>query len=233
MLPAIMENVCLDVAGKRLIDQVSLTICPATVSLFLGPSGAGKSLILRLLHGLLTPTQGSITWANRPMDTERRKRQAMVFQNPVMLQRSVLANLTFVLRLVGNNHPHVAMELLEKVDLQHHARQQTLELSGGERQRLAIAKALAVQPEVLFLDEAMSNLDPKSMIMIENMLLEQHHQGTKLIMVSHDLGQIRRMADEIFFIDNGRVIEHALAKQFFAHPQSATAQEFLQMQSWF
>ncbi|HIJ85687.1 MAG TPA: ATP-binding cassette domain-containing protein [Magnetococcales bacterium] len=227
-----MKDVCLDVEGKRLIDRVSLTLFPETISLFMGPSGAGKSLLLRLLHGLLSPSRGSITWAGRVLDDRMRKRQAMVFQNPVMLNRSVLANLTFVLRLVDNNHPHVAMELLERVALRQHARQPAMELSGGERQRLAIAKALAVQPEVLFLDEAMSHLDPPSVTLIEELILQQQRQGIKVIMVSHDLGQIQRLADEIFFVHQGQLVEHAVAQTFFANPQSFPAQLFLQSQSW-
>lgn len=232
MLPAVMQNVCLDVAHSRLIDRASLTIGPETITFIVGPSGAGKSLLLRLLHGLLPPSSGTITWANQPVTDRIRRRQAMVFQNPVMLNRSVLANIIFVLRLVGNNLPHEAMNLLKRVHLDHHAHRPAATLSGGERQRLALAKALAVQPEVLFLDEPMSNLDPSSITMIEKLILDDYRQKTKIIMVSHDMGQIRRLADDVVFIHQGRILEHSPADLFFAHPQSDQARQFLHMHSW-
>jgi tungstate transport system ATP-binding protein len=194
----------------------------------MGPNGAGKSLLLRLLHGMLQPTGGSVLWGGQPLSKEIRKRQAMVFQRPVLLRRSVAANIDFVLKLGGKVEPERRDEILDHVGLLDHARQPARLLSGGEQQRLALARALALEPEVLFLDEPTASLDPASVLMIEQIVLGAHRRGTKIIFISHDIGQAKRLGDEIVFLHNGRLAEHTPAGRFFANPSSEAAQAYLE-----
>ena len=227
MLPIKTEGLVLEADGERLIDVARLTLDAGSLTIVMGPNGAGKSLLLRLLHGIIEPTAGKVTWAGAPLSEAVRRRQAMVFQKPVLLRRSVAANLDFVLGLHGRASAARRAELLEQVGLQGKAGQPARLLSGGEQQRLALARALATNPGVLFLDEPTASLDPASVLMIEEIVRSTQDAGTKVIFVTHDVGQARRLADDVVFIHRGRVLEHAVAEGFFADPSSQEAAEFL------
>ena len=216
-----------EAGGKRLIDSVDLTIGAGPITVVMGPNGAGKSLLLRLLHGLLAPTSGAVLWRGKPVSTEIRKRQAMVFQQPVLLRRSVAANIDFVLKSRDGEIRPRRDELLAMGALGHLANSPARKLSGGEQQRLALVRALALNPDVLFLDEPTASLDPASVSAIESLVKEADSQGTKIIFVTHAFGQAKRLADEVIFIDQGRVLEQESADQFFDHPQTAEAQDYL------
>jgi tungstate transport system ATP-binding protein len=193
----------------------------------MGPNGAGKSLLLRLLHGLLTPSSGQVLWHGRPLDDDLRRRQAMVFQRPVLLRRSVAANIRFVLKLRGLAAPERTAEILHEVGLGKQAGQPARLLSGGEQQRLSLARALALEPEVLLLDEPTASLDPASTAAIETIVQGAHRRGTKVIFVTHDIGQARRLADDVVFLNRGRLLEHTPAPQFFGNPVSQPARDYL------
>jgi tungstate transport system ATP-binding protein len=150
-----------------------------------------------------------------------------VFQRPILLRRSVAANIDFVLRLRGVHSRAQRHSVLERVGLAHHAGQAARLLSGGEQQRLALARALALEPDVLLLDEPTANLDPASTAVIERIVSDAHQRGTKIIFVTHDLGQARRLADEVVFLHRGRVVEQTSAAQFFSEPASAHARDYL------
>ena len=155
---------------------------------------------------------------------------AMVFQRPVMLRRSVAGNVAFALKLRGKNREqrrHKVGEMLAVTGLAHLAHQPARVLSGGEQQRLALARAWALDPEVLFLDEPTASLDPASTRSVEELIDAIHHGGTKIVMTTHDLGQARRLADEILFLYHGRLIEVGPAEQFFAKPATQEAIAFL------
>ena len=214
--------------GQRLLDDLSFRIDPHQVTVVMGPNGAGKSLLLRLLHGLIEPSAGTVRWGGRPLNTAMRRRQAMVFQRPVLLRRSVAANVQFALKSRGAASPARCLELLKHVGLAEHANQPARLLSGGEQQRLALARALAVEPEVLFLDEPTASLDPAATAAIEHIVTSAHQAGTKIIFVTHNVGQARRLADEVLFLHAGRLIEHRPAGDFFAQPQSTEAQGYLE-----
>ncbi|WP_295538796.1 ATP-binding cassette domain-containing protein [uncultured Thiohalocapsa sp.] len=215
------------VGERRLIDGIDLRIAAQGLSLIMGANGAGKSLLLRLLHGLLRPTQGEVRWGGRLQDIAVRRRQALVFQRPVLLRRSVIANLRFALRLRGGDSDRDAEQLLAEVGLGAKARQPARLLSGGEQQRLSLARALALRPQVLFLDEPTASLDPASTQAIEDIVLRAKARGTKILFVTHDLGQARRLADEVIFLQCGRIAEQTRADQFFANPASAAAGDYL------
>ncbi len=211
----------------RLIDALDLTLDAGKLTVVMGPNGAGKSLLLRLLHGLIDPTGGSVRYGGRPLDATVRKRQALVFQRPVLLRRSVAANIDFVLDLDRARDPARRDALLKRVSLLERAGQPARSLSGGEQQRLALARALATQPEMLLLDEPTASLDPASTLMIEQIARDAQTNGLKVIFVTHDIAQGRRLADEVVFLDRGRVAEVTPATQFFEAPRSRAGQAYL------
>lgn len=216
------------VDGKTLVDHVDLSLSPHSFTVVMGPNGAGKSLLVRLLHGLITPTGGQITWDGWPMSAEIRKRQAMVFQRPVLLRRSVAANIDFVLGLRGGVDQRRRQDILELVGLEDRERQPARLLSGGEQQRLALGRALVTEPEVLFLDESTASLDPASVLMIEQIVTRaREEQGVKVVFITHDLGQARRLADDVVFMHRGRLEEHTPAERFFTEPESRAARDYV------
>ena len=216
--------------GDTLIDGLDLSLSQGARSVILGPNGAGKSLLLRLLHGLIEPTAGQVLWAGRPADDAARKRQAMVFQRPVLLRRSALANMRHALAAVGFPKGEAdarARHWLARAGLADLAARPARVLSGGEQQRLAVARALATAPEVLFLDEPTASLDPASTLAIENLVQDAHEAGTKIVLVTHDLGQARRLADDVVFLYRGRLEARAPAARFFSDPGSDKASAHL------
>jgi tungstate transport system ATP-binding protein len=222
ILPLKVENLAFFRAGQTLLDDVSFRLEAGTRTLILGPNGAGKSLLLRLCHGLIQPSSGRILWQG----ADAARKQAMVFQRPVLLRRTALANIDYALKVRGLARQQ-AEGALERAGLGGLAHRQARVLSGGEQQRLALARAWALEPEVLFLDEPTASLDPGATRAVEALIGAIARTGTKIIMTTHDLGQARRLADEILFLDKGRLIEHGPAADFFAQPKSAEAQAFL------
>lgn len=228
ILPLTVEAAAFSGNGKLLVEPNSFIIPAGGLTVLLGPNGAGKSLTLRLCHGLLTPSRGAVRWAAGVEG--RAKRHAMVFQKPIMLRRSVEANITHALAAAGANSAERkarAAQALQRFGLAERASQPARLLSGGEQQRLAIARAWALRPELLFLDEPTSQLDPAATRQIEELLSGLVAEGITVMMSTHDLGQARRLADRVLFLHRGRLVEDALAKDFFAGPHSAEARAFL------
>jgi tungstate transport system ATP-binding protein len=230
LLPLGLDDLVFEVGTRRIIDGISMRLDAGPRTVIVGPNGAGKSVLLRLCHGLLSPTSGSVTWS-APEVAGGPRRQAMVFQRPVMLRRSALGNVTYALRLAGvsagEREPR-AMEALRTVGLDGFAGRSARVLSGGEQQRLALARIWALHPEILFLDEPTASLDPGATHEIEKVIAALHGAGTKIVMVTHNLGQAHRMADEIVFLHQGRLVERAPAEQFLKHPGSPEAAKFLE-----
>jgi tungstate transport system ATP-binding protein len=230
LLPLELRRLSLDVAGRRLINSVDLRLEGPGISVIMGPNGAGKSLLLRLMHGLIMPTEGAILWATASMNGEIRRRQAMVFQKPVLFRRTAAANINHALGLRGVGRAERsarAIQALRNGGLEHHAFTPARVLSGGEQQRLCLARALSLNPEVLFLDEPTASLDPASTLAIEQLLVDAPHHGIKVIMVTHDVGQARRLANDVLFLHRGRLAEHQSASTFFEEPESEVARTFL------
>jgi tungstate transport system ATP-binding protein len=224
--PFLLEarDVAVVLGGVRALDGLSLALEPGLRTVVLGPNGAGKSVLLRTLHGLIAPTSGTVSWS-RPV------RQAMVFQRPVMLRRPALANLRYALAVNGVAEPErsrLAAAALARVGLEPIASRPARVLSGGEQQRLALARAWALKPEILFLDEPTASLDPGATAEIERVIASIAAEGTRIVMTTHNLGQARRLADEIVFIHAGRAAERTAADRFFDQPASNEARLFLQ-----
>jgi tungstate transport system ATP-binding protein len=230
LLPLDVDGLVFAVGGRRIVDNVSFRLDAAMRTVILGANGAGKSVLLRLCHGLLRPTSGTIRW-NAPELPGAARRQAMVFQRPVLLRRSALANVVYGLSVAGTEsgaRDARAREALDKVGLAALADRPARVLSGGEQQRLALARAWALRPEVLFLDEPTASLDPGAAHEIEHVIAAMHAAGTKIVLVTHNLGQARRLGDEILFMHNGRIAERAAAAEFFKRPESPEAVRFLE-----
>jgi tungstate transport system ATP-binding protein len=230
LLPLALDQVVFAVGDRRIIDGVSLLLEAGPRTVIVGPNGAGKSVLLRLCHGLLNPTSGTIRWASLESPAGPR-RQAMVFQRPVLLRRTAVANVAYALAIAGV--PRVqrmprALDALRRVGLAHLAKHPARVLSGGEQQRLALARAWALSPEVLFLDEPTASLDPGATQEIEKGIAAVHASGTKIVLVTHNLGQARRLGDEILFLHQGRIAERAPADRFFKQPASREAAQFLE-----
>jgi len=215
------------VGSKTLIDGLTLHVPDHGIHCLIGPNGAGKSLTLRLLHGLLTADSGDVRWRGEGLSATDRRSQAMVFQKPVLLRRSVAANVDFVLKARRSADPAFRDALLKRVGLAGRNRQPARLLSGGEQQRLALARALAIRPRALFLDEPTASLDPNSARLIEDILCEERHHGTLCILVTHDIGQARRLADSVAFVAKGRIAEHSSTDTFFRAPASKDARAYL------
>ncbi|MEM7171333.1 MAG: ATP-binding cassette domain-containing protein [Pseudomonadota bacterium] len=258
ILPCQVKSLSYHVEGRTLIDDLTFDLVAGSRTLVLGPNGAGKSLTLRLLHGLLPPSGGTIDWAdpNKPQQhqTPQKRRapqnhqppqnhqvsqkhqipqkyQAMVFQRPVMLRRTAAANLDYALSLTQEGDRAGRRRrrdwVLAQTGLTQLAERPARLLSIGEQQRLALARAWALEPQVLFLDEPTASLDPGATRQVEAIIQAIHASGTKIVMTTHDLGQAHRLADEIIFLHQGHLVERQSCDAFFTNPQSAAAAAFL------
>ncbi len=227
-LPLVLEDVSLQAGATMILDRLSLAITPGAPTLIVGPNGAGKTSLLRLCMGLATPSTGRISWGGRT--DSRPVRRAILFQRPVMLRRTVAANVGYALARAGaprsQRMPRVAA-LLDRVGLADLAQRPARRLSGGEQQRLALARALARDPEILLLDEPTANLDPAATRSVEEIVLMAAQSGIKIVMASHDLGQVRRLAGDVVFLVRGALCEQDRAADFLDNPTTPEAAAFL------
>jgi len=233
ILPLALENVSFEARDMRLIKDMNCRFEADQRTVIIGPNGAGKSLLLRLCHGLIPPSSGTVRW-NGPGASRGSQfiahRQAMVFQRPVMLRRSVAGNVDYALSLRGMDRRErhtIVDQVLQQTGLRRLWDSPARVLSGGEQQRLALARAWALSPEILFLDEPTANLDPSATHSVEEIINAIHETGTRIVLTTHDLGQARRMADEVMFLHRGRLLEHAPVEKFFEQPENDLAQAFL------
>lgn len=227
-LPLALNGVSLTSGTTTILDRISLTIGPGAPTFVIGPNGSGKTSLLRLCMGLIDPSQGTVTWGGRRDSGPGRR--AILFQKPVMLRRSAGANVAYGLGQAGCPRAQRArrtQELLDSVGLGALASRPARRLSGGEQQRLALARALARQPEVLLLDEPTASLDPAATRFVEEIILAAARSSTKIVMASHDLGQVRRLAGDVVFLVRGRLVEHAEVDAFLDRPATPQAAAFV------
>ena len=188
-----------------------------------GANGSGKSTLLRVLHGLVRPGTGSL-------QTDTGARQAMLFQRPYMLRASVLNNVALGLWLRGTPWQSAkaqALQALERVGLADLAARNAKALSGGQQQRVALARAWALKPQVLLLDEPTASLDPGAKREVERLMAEFSAAGMTLIFSSHNLGQVKRLASRVIYLEHGRLIADLPTNDFFNGPLPAAAAHFL------
>lgn len=228
IFPLRITKACVKRRGVQLIGPVDLDLGENGLTIVMGPNGSGKTSLLRLMHGLERPATGTVHWATP--DTDARMHQAYVFQTPTMMRRSVTDCIAYALTVMGVSRADArrgAQDYAKRVGLGHVLDRPAMVLSGGEKQKLALARALIRQPQILFLDEPCANLDGRATRDIETILNEVRAQGTRIVMATHDIGQAKRLADDVLFMLNGVVHEQGAAVPFFATPQTAEAKAFL------
>ena len=214
------DGIGLRLGRRDVLNGVSLGIVQGRCLVVMGANGAGKSQLMRVLHGLQVPSSGGVSWLGKPLDRAARDRQAMVFQRPVLLRRSVIGNLSFALSgkgLPGAERRKRVDESLSLARLTDKAKRPARTLSGGEQQRLAIARALINRPDLLMLDEPTASLDPASTRVVEEMIAAARLAGVTLVLVTHDAGQARRLADDVAFLQGGRLVAHGPAQQILGN----------------
>lgn len=206
----------------------ALTACTLRVKAgerlaLVGANGSGKSTLLRTLHGLVRPVVGSF-------QQDAQARQTMLFQRPYMLRASVLNNVALGLWLKGvpwQQAKEQALQALERVGLADIARRNAKALSGGQQQRVAMARAWALKPQVLLLDEPTSSLDPAAKREVERLMAEFAEAGMTLIFSSHNLGQVKRLASRVIYLEHGHLVADLPTEAFFNGPLPAAAENFL------
>ena len=223
--PLVLNGVKVRRLGKTVLGPVDLTLSANGTTIIVGPNGSGKTTLLRVMHGIERIRVGDVVWEN--VDPAK---HAFVFQTPIMLRRSVAENLAYPLMLLKTPKDQLDMAVdhwLGQIGLESSRGAQATCLSGGERQKLAIARALIRKPDVLFLDEPSANLDGHATREIEELLQEVANAGTRLVMATHDMGQARRLANDVVFLLNGRVHEYGLAEPLFSTPSTLELIAFL------
>ena len=229
VFPLIVKDAQTRRRGKTLVGPVSLRLEGAGATVIIGPNGSGKTSLLSMLHGTARLHHGSLEW-QVPTD-DARAVQSFVFQRPVLLRRSVIDNIAYPLVIRGlakSDARAQARDWALKVGLADVSNRGASSLSGGEQQKLALARAFITAPKVVFLDEPCASLDGRATAEIETILKDQKALGTQLVMSTHDMGQARRLADEIVFLRAGQVHETGPAQAFFAAPKTEAARAFLQ-----
>ena len=227
-LPVMLERVSVRAGARTMLDDVSLAIRRGPPTLVVGPNGSGKTTLLRLCMGLAAPSEGRISWGGRSDAPPRRR--AILFQRPVMLRRTAAGNIGYALAQAAApraRRPERVAELLQRVGLSDLALRPARKLSGGEQQRLALARALARDPELLLLDEPTANLDPAATRAVEEIILSAAQSGIKIVMASHDLGQVRRIGGDVVFLVRGRLCEQGPGECFLTSPLTPEAASFV------
>ncbi len=226
ILPLKIEQLCYQHKGKMLLQGIDITLAQQGISIILGANGAGKTLLLQSISGLIAVSSGRLCWHSHPAP----KDQTMVFQQPLLLQRSVRANIEYVLApLPKRERRQQAQQALAWAGCETLAEHFAPRLSTGQRQLVALARARALQPQLLLLDEPCANLDPNTSLQVENLIRDLQAQGCKILMTTHNLAQAKRLADDILFIDKGQLLEHSPASLFFQQPLSPQATNFMEL----
>lgn len=222
-----LSGVVIERGGVNVLNKMDLSLGMSGTTAIMGPNGAGKSLTLRLLAGLMHANAGSVVFhGGRPAARDL----ALVFQRPVLLRRTVRANLDHALATYGVrrcDRPRRIEELLAMAGMSALAERPARALSGGEQQRLALVRALGAEPRYLLLDEPTASLDPQATAMIEALITHAASTGIRVVLVTHDQGQAKRLADDVVFLHRGRVVEAAPAERFFDRPETPEARAYL------
>ncbi len=220
-MSALMQLKAVDVqfGAVRALNSVDLRVAPGERLALIGANGSGKSTLLRVLHGLLAPSRGSVL-------RDSAAGGAMLFQRPYMLRTSALNNVALGLWIRGTPWKRAkeqALAALSRVGLVEVALRNARALSAGQQQRLALARAWSLQPGVLFLDEPTSSLDPHGKREVEALMAEFAQGGMTLVFASHNLGQVKRLATRVVYLEQGRVLADLPVHEFFNGPRLGEA----------
>lgn len=226
-LPIVLQDLAFRPDGRSVIDGLSASIVSQGITAIVGPNGAGKSVTLRLLDKLIEPDAGSIRFGDRSPAEVRR---ALVFQRPGLIRASVADNVALALKPEMMSRTEKSARVaaaLGHVGLQDRAHDAARRLSGGEQQRLALARAWVIEPEVLLLDEPTASLDPSATDAIESLIAGIAQTATKVILVSHNLGQVARLAEDVLVLAGGRAVEHGPTRAVLTTPRTPAAQTYI------
>jgi len=227
LTPIQFKDLSVILGQKIILDKINCKIKSNSITAVLGPNGAGKSIFLQTINGLFSIQSGRLNFNLMEINQEIRKQQAMVFQNPVLLRRTVIANLQFISNLRNKENNRLLKKILSKVGLEGYEKKPARLLSGGEKQRLSMARALIINPNLLLLDEPTANLDPYSLNLIEDLVLEENSIGKTIIFTTHDMSQAKRLATDVIFLNKGKVLEQTISKTFFKSPKTLEAQKYI------
>jgi len=227
LTPIQFKDLSVILGQKIILDKINCKIKSNSITAVLGPNGAGKSIFLQTINGLFSIQSGRLNFNLMEINQEIRKQQAMVFQNPVLLRRTVIANLQFISNLRNKESNRLLKKILSKVGLEGYEKKPARLLSGGEKQRLSMARALIINPNLLLLDEPTANLDPYSLNLIEDLVLEENSIGKTIIFTTHDMSQAKRLATDVIFLNKGKVLEQTISKTFFKSPKTLEAQKYI------
>lgn len=215
----------------KALDHVTFNVEGGKIIVLLGVNGAGKTTLLRILAGLEVPDIGNIALDGKVLTAEKlRKVATLVFQKTVMFSMNVHDNLAFGLKIRGIPKAEIDQKIsqaLSSVGLTSLDKRKAKKTSGGEQQRISLARAFLLDPRILLLDEPTANLDPNSARIIENAILSRKRSDTIIVMATHNLGQAKRMADEVVHIHNGGIVETAAPKELFDNPQHEVTRKFI------
>ncbi len=234
----VIDNLQKKFDNKVVLNQINLSISEGEVVVLLGPSGCGKSTLLRTLNGLEEIQNGSIFLdgvnITNPSSnwTKIRQKIGMVFQNYELFPHlNVIENITLgPIKVQNRNKEQVfiqAEELLQKVGLSDRKKAYPRELSGGQKQRIAIVRALCMNPEIMLFDEVTASLDPEMVREVLDVILSLAKSGMTMLIVTHEMGFAKAVADRIIFLDNGNICEESAPQDFFENPKTDRAKQFL------
>ena len=212
---------------RNLINIPNLQFDSKSISVIIGPNGAGKSLLINLIQGLIIPSTGTIKVKSLTTD-DNRKKVSIMMQKPVFLRRTTEQNIQFVLELNKDKRKVSYLDVLERFDLIAQKKNLANKLSGGEKQRLALALAICTNSKILLLDEPTANADPLTTVKIEKIIKEEAIAGKKILLVTHNIPQAKRLGQDIAFIHRGKVLEHRDKAVFVNHPKVKEINQFLE-----
>jgi len=227
LTPIVISNLSLMLGKNKILDEINCKINNKSILAVLGPNGAGKSIFLKTINGLIGIETGKLNFNSREINDHIRKEMALVFQKPTLLRRTVFENMQFIFEKKNKLSYLEIMNLLQRVGLDSYKDRPARLLSGGEQQRLSLARALLINPSLLLLDEPTANLDPYSLNLIEEIVLDENKKGKTIILTTHDMGQAKRLAKEILFFNKGKLLEQTKAINFFTKPKTKEAQSYI------
>ena len=234
-----VENIVKQFNDLKAVNDVSLDIKKGEIVCLIGPSGSGKSTVLRCINGLEKPESGHIYVNDQLLDekdpeTYKKLRSLMgfVFQHfNLFPNMTVLENLTLapiqVMKKSKDEAEQIACQYLERVGLLDKKDEYPNKLSGGQKQRVAIARSLCMNPQIMLFDEPTSALDPEMVIEVLEVMQELAHEGMTMVVVTHEMGFARTVADRVIFLEDGKIVEENTAEEFFRNPKTQRAQDFL------